>query len=110
MPTFDPTNIDKTVSFANSDSDAYRTVFMKLPAVANAAGSGAGASVATVVTFDPPLPNDATNITVHVTPKQDAVPFANAPTVSGFTFTLNPRLAANTLSASTNDILVSWDI
>jgi len=110
MATFDATNTDKTVSFANSNSAAYRTCFMKLPNVPNLIGGGAGAAVATAVTLNPPIPTGATNITVHVTPNQDAVPFVTAKTVTGFTFTLNPRLAANTLAVGTNDITVSWDI
>jgi hypothetical protein len=107
--SFDPTIIDKTIGVANSTSTAYRKNFMFLKNVANLIGGGAGAAVATAVTFDPPLPDTATNITVHVTPAQDAVPYVTLKTVTGFTFTLNPRLAANTLAASVNDILVSWD-
>lgn len=104
-----PLNIDKVASFANTPSTSYRSVFMKMTA-ASVIGGGAGSSVVTAVTFTPALPSGATNIQVYVTPDQDAVEFVTAISATGFTFTLNPRLAANTLAVGSNNILVTWDI
>lgn len=77
------------------------------PNVATAAGGGAGAAVTLTVnaTLIPGLSLPA-NYEVHVTPNQDAVAYVTAKTAEGFTVTLNPRLAANTLAAGTVDILV----
>ena len=111
--TFNTTTVDTVVSSAdtqNNNPGTYRRCVLEMNDVASAAGSGAGASVATDVVFDPALPSSVSVYRVHVTPDQDAVPFVSSKTNSGFTFTLNPRLAANTLSAGTNDIYVSWDV
>lgn len=77
------------------------------PGVATPAGGGAGQSVSVTVnaTLFPGLSLPST-YNVHVTPNQDAVPFVTNKTASGFTVTLNPRLAANTLAAGTIDIEV----
>lgn len=73
--------------------------------VANAAGSGAGASVAVAVTGLGLPPNYA----VVVNPGQDATWYVapSSKTNSGFTVTLNPRLASATLAAGTIDIIVT---
>jgi hypothetical protein len=109
MPTFDPTTIDKVSSFANTDAETYRINEINLNNVANAAGSGAGASVTVAIVFSPVLPTSDYNI--QVTPDQDAVAFVDSATktTAGFTLTLNPRLAANTLGAGTSDIKVTWE-
>lgn len=107
--TFDATNTDQVASMANFGASAYRRVTMPMNDVATAAGSGAGASVTLAVVFKAPIPASVTSYNVHVTPNQDAVPFVTSKTNAGFTLTLNPRLAANTLAAGTNDIWVSWD-
>lgn len=77
------------------------------PGIATTIGGGAGQSVTLTVNATlipglslPPAYN------VHVTPNQDAVCFVTNKTASGFTVTLNPRLAANTLAAGTVDIEV----
>lgn len=70
--------------------------------VANVAGSGAGASVTTAVTFTD-LP---AKYSVVVTPSQDAVAYVTSKTNSGFNVVLNPRLAANTLAIGTFDVTV----
>lgn len=68
--------------------------------VANAVGGAAGAAVTVVVTG---LKNLPANFGVLVNPGQDATWFVSAKTATGFTITLNPRLAANTLAAGTVD-------
>ncbi|GGH14734.1 hypothetical protein GCM10007036_14240 [Alsobacter metallidurans] len=80
-----------------------RVAFAIKKAVANAIGGGAGASVATVVTFSEPLP---TNYAVLVTPNQDATFWISARSTAGFTVNLAPRLAANTLAAGSFDVAV----
>lgn len=71
--------------------------------VANGAGAGAGLSVSVNVVMDGLPPNYA----VAVSPNQDAVAYVTNKTSGGFTVTLNPRLAANTLAAGTFDFIVS---
>jgi hypothetical protein len=72
-------------------------------AVPNAVGSGAGASVSTVVTFAEPLPASfGVTLGLH----QDAVGYVTSITTFGFTVVLNPRLAANTLAAGSFDVFV----
>ena len=73
--------------------------------VANSAGGGAGSSVTVAVSFPYELPAE---YAVFVNPGQDATWFvANASkTSTGFTVTLEPRLAANTLAAGAIDVLV----
>ncbi len=81
-----------------------RAVIGFLPGVANAAGSGAGAAVTVAVTglVLPP------SYSVVVNPGQDATWFVSqsSKTGAGFTVTLNPRLAANTLAAGAIDITI----
>jgi hypothetical protein len=70
--------------------------------VANAAGGGAGAAVATAVVASE-LP---AAYQVIVTASQDATAFVTSKTATGFTVTLTPRLAATTLAAGTFDCLI----
>lgn len=88
----------------SSGNDFLDRVFYGIKiGVANVAGSGAGAAVSTVVTFAEPLPD---TFTVLVQPGQDATWFISNKTVFGFTVTLNPRLAANTLAAGSFDVIL----
>ncbi|AJX59247.1 hypothetical protein AQ938_06925 [Burkholderia pseudomallei] len=80
-----------------------RAVLGSLIGVANVAGAGAGAAVTVAVTGLSLPPNYA----VAVNPGQDATWFVSAKTQSGFTVTLNPRLAANTLTAGTIDVIIT---
>lgn len=73
-------------------------------AVANAAGSGAGTTVSTVVTFLEPLPS---SFTAFVQPGQAAVWWISAKTEYGFTVNLAPLLAATVLAAGTFDVVLS---
>ena len=68
--------------------------------VANVIGGGAGQSV-NVVVSGLQLP---AKYAVFVNPGQDATWFVSAKSTTGFTVTLNPRLAANTLAAGAIDI------
>jgi|CXWL01.1.fsa_nt_gi hypothetical protein len=70
--------------------------------VANGAG-GAGAVVATVVTFSKELP---AKYAVVVTPSQDAMHYITARTSTGFTVNLAPHLSASSLAAGTFDVVV----
>jgi hypothetical protein len=74
-------------------------------AVANGAGGGAGQSVTLNFTgLDLP-----TRYAVFVDAGADIVAFAAAKTQAGFTLTLNPRLAANTIAAGTVNVLIlAW--
>jgi hypothetical protein len=72
--------------------------------VANAAGSGPGESVSTVVTFAEPLP--ALGYGVWIGLHQDATAFTTDETLDGFTVVMNPRLAANTLAAGAFDVML----
>jgi hypothetical protein len=71
--------------------------------VANLIGGSAGAAVTTAVAFTglPPAYN------VQVTPHQDAAAHVINKTAAGFDVVLRPRLAADTLAASTFDVLVT---
>ncbi|WP_042298968.1 hypothetical protein [Paraburkholderia kururiensis] len=70
--------------------------------VANGAGA-AGAAVNVPVTGL----NLPAKYNVVVQPGQDATWFATGKTQSGFTVTLNPRLAANSIAAGTIDITIT---
>lgn len=83
-------------------AQADRLVLVLKKGVANAAGSGAGASV-TVALTGLRLP---AKYTVFVTPDQDATHWITGRSATGFTVNLSPRLAASTLAAGTLDILV----
>lgn len=72
--------------------------------IANIAGGGAGLSVVTAVSF--PAGALPANYTVIVNPKQDATWFTSAHTSSGFSVTMFPRLAANTLASGSFDLVV----
>jgi hypothetical protein len=73
--------------------------------VANAAGGSAGASVTQNITgLDLPA-----NYAVFVDTGADIVYFATNKTQSGFTLTLNPRLATETIAAgSVNIFILGW--
>jgi hypothetical protein len=71
--------------------------------VANAAGGGAGANVATVVTFTEPLP---TNYTVVVQPGQSATWWISNKISFGFTVNLTPNPSSATLAAGSFDVTV----
>ena len=73
-----------------------------LKGITNAVGGGAGAAVTTVVS-GLKLP---AAYTVLVQPNQDATAFVTAKTATGFSVTLTPRLAANTLAAGTFDVVI----
>lgn len=74
-----------------------------LESVPTPAGAAAGAAVTVNVTMELP----GTGYAVQATPNQDATAFVTAKTSTGFTVTLNPRLATATLAAGTVDILVT---
>lgn len=80
-----------------------RVILGMLHDVANGAGGGAGQAVVVNVAMAGLPPN----YSVQVTPNQDAVAYVTAKTSAGFTVTLNPRLATNTLAAGTFDVTVS---
>ena len=82
--------------FAQKDRIVHAAAF----GVANAAGGGAGQSVTVTVSGLSGLP---ANYGVLVNPGQDATWFVSSKTSTGFTITLNPRLAANTLASGTVD-------
>jgi hypothetical protein len=71
--------------------------------IANAVGSGAGATVSTVVTFPEELPSVFTAI---VQPSQAAVWWISAKTAFGFTVNIAPLLPATTLAAGTFDVVL----
>jgi len=79
-----------------------RKLIGQLIAVANLAGSGAGASVTTAIS-GLQLP---ANYAVNVTPSQDAVCYVTSKTKTGFSVVMNPRLAANQLAAGTFDVTI----
>lgn len=98
--------LDMNVVEVPTGSDVNRTdrkIIAHKAAVANVVGASAGASVATVVSGFTELP---ASYAVVVTPNQDAVAYVTAKSNTGFTVTLNPRLAANTLAAGTFDVVV----
>ena len=82
-----------------------RRIIGTIIGVANGAGAGAGASVTTAIS-GLALPED---YAVIVLPSQDAVAYVpddSTRTQFGFHVVLNPRLAANTLSEGTFDVLI----
>lgn len=85
-------------TFSRSD----RVIVANLVDVATLIGGGAGQTVVTAVSCKG-LP---AKYTVNVTPNQDAVAYVTLKTQNGFTVTLSPRLAANTLAAGKIDIQV----
>jgi len=80
-----------------------RVVVGMLANVANPAGSGAGAAVTVPLSGFDDLP---ANYAVIVNPGQDATWFASGKSATGFSVTLTPRLAANTLAAGSFDVVV----
>ncbi len=87
-------------SFLRSD----RVVVGAIPAQANAAGSGAGASVTTAVAFAPYSLPPA--YSVQITPSQPALVSVTNKTSSGFNVVLTPLSSSTTLAAGTFDVLV----
>ena len=73
-----------------------------LKGIANVVGGGAGLAVTTAIT-GLKLP---ASYTVLVQPNQDATAFVTSKTATGFSVTLTPRLAANTLAAGTFDVVI----
>lgn len=92
----------ETPSGTGPDAWSDRKIIGQLVDVANVAGAGAGDSVTTVVS-GLSLPS---KYTVMVMPNQDAVAFVTLKTTAGFSVTLKPRLAADTLAAGTFDVLI----
>lgn len=84
-------------------SQKGRLLVANLPGIANAVGGGAGQAVTTAVTGLKGLP---ANYTPVVNPGQDATWYVSSKTSTGFSVTLTPRLAANTLAAGTFDVVV----
>jgi len=72
--------------------------------ISNPAGASAGASVSVVVTFAEPLPS--LGFGVWIGHHQDATAFVTNETLDGFTVTLSPRLASETLAAGTFDVMI----
>jgi hypothetical protein len=96
--------IDHTVAQVNG-APLYRkdVAFIGVLAdVVTSAGGGAGLAVTKAITGLSLPPT----YTVNVIPDQDAVCKVTAKTQSGFTITLYPRLAANTLSAGHVDVQI----
>jgi hypothetical protein len=87
----------------STGGDSRAVIMAQRIGVANVIGGGAGLSVVTPVAFPEGLP---ANYQVFVTASQDAVGFVTAKTAAGFSVTLFPRLAANTLAAGTFDVLI----
>lgn len=79
-------------TFARTDR-----VIIATATVANAAGGSAGASV--TVSFATAFSDLPASYSVFFDAGQDAVAFATSKTGTGFSATLNPRLATNTLAA-----------
>ena len=72
-------------------------------AVTYAVGAGAGASVATAVTFNESIP---TPYQVHVELPEDGTAWISSKTAAGFTLNVEPRLAANTVAGGSANVLV----
>jgi hypothetical protein len=85
-------------------------VFGKKFAIANAAGSGAGAAVSTAVSFvdkyGSALLPAALSYLVNVSPSQPAFVTITNKTPSGFNVVLTPKDSSTTLSAGTFDLTV----
>ncbi len=81
-------------------------LFVGAMTVSNAVGSAAGASVTVSVAAPAGKAFPGSAYKVVATPNQDAVAFVTGKSASGFTLTLNPRLAANTLAAGTVDLMI----
>ena len=84
-----------------SNYDRLSTAFKT--GVANVAGGGAGAAVATVVTFSEALPASYVPV-VH--PGQAAVWWISAKTAFGFTVNQKPQDNTVTLAAGTFDVIL----
>lgn len=81
-----------------------RLGMVMLQNVPTSAGAGAGSAVVTPVAgLDLPVSG---GYIVQVEPNQDAAAFVTSKTQSGFSVSLSPRLAANTLASGTMDIMV----
>lgn len=93
-----------TISFPDGLANTQRqdrVLMGYLPAQAYPAGSAAGAAVTLAVAVKS-LP---AKFAVQVSPDQDCTWFVTK-TATGFTVTLLPRLAANTLASGALDILI----
>lgn len=88
---------------AGADSD--RAILGVLSNIANAAGSGAGASVTTAVAL-PSTANLPANYAVVVNPGQAATAYVSGKTATGFNVTLTPVLSTATLGAGTFDVVI----
>jgi hypothetical protein len=88
---------DGSVPLNNQD----RVLLARL-SVAIIAGAAEGDSVVTAVTGLVLPPSYA----AFAAPEQDAVGFVSAKTGSGFTLTVNPRLATETVAAGNVDVLI----
>lgn len=91
------TVIDSGANIARGD----RVLAGFFPSLAYPAGGGAGQSVQITV----PVKGLPAKYGVQVTCDQDAVAFVTK-TATGFTITLSPRLAANTLAAGAVDAVL----
>lgn len=107
--SYDTTTVDTVLSVANKIENRFRKCMLNINDIENPAGGSAGALVDVTVEFDEPLPSYVTSYNVQVTPNQDATVFVTSKEVTGFTITLRPRLATDTLAAGTLDVLITWD-
>jgi hypothetical protein len=93
-----------------TSNHAETIIFGKKFGTANAAGSGAGSSVSTPVSFTDkfrsPLLPQALNYIVTVSPSQPAFVVITNKTTSGFTVVLTPKDSSTTLSAGSFDLVV----
>jgi hypothetical protein len=95
-------------------NQAQVTNLAALSGIANAAGSGAGASVSVAIssfvdqygTGQLPSGNGVQSYSVQVTPNQACFVSVTNKTTSGFTVTLTPTGSGVTLAAGTFDVVV----
>jgi hypothetical protein len=96
------------------DHMGRRAVIARLIGISNAAGSGAGNAVSTVVTLNqkssdgttPLWPSDVSAYNVFVTPSQACFATVSKMTANSFTVVLTPATSGTTLSAGSFDCLV----
>jgi hypothetical protein len=96
-----------------TDSQSRKFIVLAETSVANAAGSGDGASVTTPLTFEDQfgngqLPGDSGQgrYTVSVTPSQPCVATVTGKTSSGFNVVLTPLSSGAALAAGSFDLIV----
>jgi hypothetical protein len=94
-------------------NQAQKTVLVALAGVANAAGSGAGASVTVPIAFTDqygtgllPSGNGTQNYSVQITPSQACLVAITNKTSSGFNVVLTPTSSGATLAVGTFDVVV----